>query len=335
MTASTLAHPAGPTDAAPQHPAARAPDRNRPLWLQRLLRLGRGSLLLLGLALVLALGALALQPQWRAGLEHHALGWLLQRQQATQEVTIEPGAIERVTVADPSDLSAQQQRVASWLSRKYRVAKEPMSALVAEAFVVGEQLDLDPKLILAVMAMESRFNPIAASPVGAQGLMQVMTRVHSAKLEDFGGNMAVFDPLTNLRVGAMILRDTIRRSGSIEGGLRLYVGAVSTDGRDYIDRVLSERDRLQRVAQGQRVGFDAHQRRTGMSTASASNPAAVAEAVPMQAPGLASDPLVAPAALDQTPIPAAEREAKAPASPSPKPAQRLDTPYPGTLYPAA
>ncbi|MEW5885352.1 MAG: transglycosylase SLT domain-containing protein [Pseudomonadota bacterium] len=266
MTASTWARFFGPSDTALQSPPEAPAHRSVASRLQPLLRLGRGSLLLLGLALVLALvlalGALALQPQLRQGLEYHALDWLLQRQLAAQEVTVEPGAIERVTVADPSDLTGQQQRVADWLSRKYRVAKEPMSALVAEAYVVGEQLDLDPKLILAVMAMESRFNPFAASPVGAQGLMQVMTRVHSDKLEDFGGKLAVFDPLTNLRVGAMILRDTIRRSGSIEGGLRLYVGAVSTDGRDYIDRVLSERDRLHRVAAGQRVGFNAGQRRT-------------------------------------------------------------------------
>jgi len=301
---------------------------------QRLLRLTRSSLVLLGLVLALAVAALVTQPQLRYGIESRALAWLLERQLSGQEVAVDPQAIDRVTVFDPQALPDEQERVASWLSRKYRVAKEPMSALVAEAFVVGEQLKLDPKLILAVMAMESRFNPFAASPVGAQGLMQVMTRVHSAKLEDFGGNMAVFDPLTNLRVGAMILRDTIRRSGSVEGGLRLYVGAVSTDGREYIDRVLSERDRLHRVAQGQRVGFNAHQRRTRLSTASASSPSTVTEAAQMPAPGLESDPAT-PATLNHSPIPAAEREAKAPARTSPDPVQQMGTPYPGTPYPAA
>ena len=297
--------------------------------------LTRGSLLLLGLLLALAAFALATQPHLRYGIESRALAWLLERQLSSLEVAVDPQAVDRVTVSDPQALPDEQERVANWLSRKYRVAKEPMSALVAEAFVVGEQLRLDPKLILAVMAIESRFNPIAASPVGAQGLMQVMTRVHSAKLEDFGGNMAVFDPLTNLRVGAMILRDTIRRSGSIEGGLRLYVGAVSTDGRWYIDRVLSERDRLHRVAAGQNVGFNAPQRRTGLSTASASNPPAVSEAAQMQAPARESD-AVAPATMEHPPIPAAEQAAKAPpVSPSPEPVQRLDTPYPGTPYPSA
>ena len=84
---------------------------------------------------------------------------------------------------------------------KYRVAPEPLSALVAEAYEIGQQAKLDPTLILAVMAIESGFNPFAQSPVGAQGLMQVMTGVHSDKYEIFGGKLAAFDPVTNLRVG--------------------------------------------------------------------------------------------------------------------------------------
>jgi len=331
MTASTLTS-MGPTATAQESPDSGAPTRCATASLHRLLHLGRHGLLLLGLVLVLALGALAVQPQLRLGLEYHTLGWLLQRQLASQEVAVEPDAIERVTVADPQALPDEQAHVATWLSRKYRVAKEPMSALVAEAYVVGEQLDLDPKLILAVMAMESRFNPFAASPVGAQGLMQVMTRVHSAKLEDFGGKMAVFDPLTNLRVGALILRDTTRRAGSVEGGLRLYVGAVSTDGRDYIDRVLSERDRLHRVAAGQRVGFNALQRQT---LARAPRPVdAPATADTVQAPGVETD--AAAASTPARPLVAApELEAKVPSYLDLGPLGQSGTPpYPGKQLPA-
>ena len=219
------------------------------------------SLAIMGLVLVLCAGLLLMKPELREKAENQVFGWLMERQQA-EEVLADPTAVERVTAVDPADLPREQALIAEWLSRKYRVAKEPMSALVAEAFQVGNKLGVDPKLILSVMAMESRFNPFAASPVGAQGLMQVMTRVHSEKFEDFGGTMAAFDPITNLRVGAMVLQETIRRAGSVEGGLRLYVGAVSSDGRAYIDRVLSEHHRLQRVAQGQRVAFNASQRQT-------------------------------------------------------------------------
>ncbi|MCD8514985.1 MAG: lytic transglycosylase domain-containing protein [Burkholderiaceae bacterium] len=220
------------------------------------------SLAIVGLVLVLCAGILLTQPELREKAENQVFGWLMERQLVEEELLADPTAVERVTAVDPADLPREQALIAEWLSRKYRVAKEPMSALVAEAFEVGDKLGVDPKLILSVMAMESRFNPFAASPVGAQGLMQVMTRVHSDKFEHFGGTMAAFDPITNLRVGAMVLQETIRRAGSVEGGLRLYVGAVTTDGRTYIDRVLSEHDRLHRVAQGQRVAFNAFQRQT-------------------------------------------------------------------------
>ena len=168
--------------------------------------------------------------------------------------------------------------MAYWLSRKYRVAPEPLSALVAEAYAIGTQARLDPTLILAVMAIESRFNPFAASPVGAQGLMQVMTRVHTDKYQDFGGTLAAFDPVTNLRVGTQVLKDAIRSAGSIDGGLRLYVGAVNTDGQDYVDKVLSEHERLTRVAHGQRVAHTDYQRATPPPTASATETPSTAPA---------------------------------------------------------
>ncbi len=260
--------------------------------MQGFLTVTRNSMALLGLVLALAAGILLTQPHIRDSVEEMAFGWLMDRQIAANGVVADPTAIDRVTAADPSELPEHQALIADWLSRKYRVAKEPLSALVAEAYDVGHKVGVDPKLILAVMAMESRFNPFAASPVGAHGLMQVMTRVHTDKYEGFGGAMAAFDPLTNLRVGAMVLQETIRRAGSVEGGLRLYVGAVTTDGREYIDRVLSEHERLQRVAQGQRVGFNAFQRRTPSATTAAPTPVPAgveleAEAKPDNLPAVA------------------------------------------------
>jgi hypothetical protein len=233
---------------------------------------GRGFVLVthhgmavVGVVVAVTLAMLLAKPEWRSTVEQQMLGWLMQRQGPDMEVAdllvADPTAVERVTATDPEALPVEQARVAQWLSRKYRVAPEPLSALVAEAYKLGEVARIDPTLILSVMAVESRFNPFAASPVGAQGLMQVMTRVHTDKYDDYGGTMAAFDPVTNLRVGVKVLQETIRRAGSVEGGLRLYVGAVTTDGSDYIAKVMSEHERLNRVAQGQRVAFNAYQRR--------------------------------------------------------------------------
>ena len=215
---------------------------------------------LLGLAVVLAAFVLTARPEWRQSGELQLIGWLQTRQMEINGVEAQTDAIDRATAANPQDLPKQQAAVAYWLSKKYRVAPEPISALVAEAYEIGDRTHLDPTLILAVMAVESSFNPFAQSPVGAQGLMQVMTRVHSDKYESFGGKLAAFDPLTNLRVGARVLMDCIGRTGSIEGGLRAYVGAANLpDDGGYAAKVLAEHARLKMVVSGHSVPFQTPQ----------------------------------------------------------------------------
>ena len=167
---------------------------------------------------------------------------------------LEPAASERAVALNPKELPREQAAVAYWLSKKYRVAAEPLAALVTEAYELGARTKLDPTLILAVMAVESSFNPFAQSAVGAQGLMQVMTRVHTDKYEGFGGHLAAFDPVANLRVGVKVLQEYIGRTGSVEAGLKWYVGAANlpSDG-GYADKVLAEHARLYQVAKGKPV----------------------------------------------------------------------------------
>lgn len=212
---------------------------------------------LLGLGLALVTLILLTNPQLRGNAEQKLLGWLQQRQ--TGEITAEEESDSKglVEASLATHLPKEQAQVAGWISRKYRVAPEAVGTLVAEAFALGKRIKLDPTLILAVMAIESRFNPFAQSPVGAQGLMQVLTRVHSDKYEDFGGKQAALDPLANLRVGVQVLQDCIRNAGSIEGGLRRYVGAVETDGSDYVAKVMAEQQRLRSVARGIKLPINA------------------------------------------------------------------------------
>lgn len=62
--------------------------------------------------------------------------------------------------------------------------------------------DLDPRLIKAVIAAESGFNPLARSPAGARGLMQVMpATARGLKMKG-----SLYDPQTNVRAGAAYLR---------------------------------------------------------------------------------------------------------------------------------
>ena len=207
------------------------------------------SFALLGLAVCFLAVALLSQPHLRTKGETQLRAWLQERHIATVGYTPEPAAVERTTAANPKELPKDQANVAYWISKKYRVAAEPIAAIVAEAYAQGAQQRIDPTLILAVMAIESSFNPFAQSSVGAQGLMQVMTRVHTDKYENFGGNHAAFDPVSNMRVGAAILKEYIDLTGSVEGGLRYYVGAANlqSDG-GYGAKVLAEHRRLRQIA---------------------------------------------------------------------------------------
>jgi soluble lytic murein transglycosylase-like protein len=190
-----------------------------------LLVVSHNTLALVGLTVVAVLLVFMSQAGLREKLESATLGWLSARHEARAEAegntllaATEPDAIARATATDPRDLSRQQAAVAHWLARRYSVAPEPISRLVQEAWAVGNRAKVEPTLILAIMAIESRFNPFAQSSVGAQGLMQVMTRVHDDKYEAFGGTLAAFDPVTNLRVGVQVLKECIQRAGSLEDG---------------------------------------------------------------------------------------------------------------------
>lgn len=212
------------------------------------------SFALVGLAVVFSVITLNARPDLRQAGESQLMGWLQERRTAALGMEPELDAIDRATAANPNDLPKQQAAVAYWLSKKYRVAPEPLSALVAEAYEIGAKAKLDPTLILAIMAIESGFNPFAQSPVGAQGLMQVMTGIHSDKYENFGGKLAAFDPVTNLRVGVKVLQECIQRAGSLDAGLRFYVGAANlADDGGYAGKVLAEHARLRQVASGRTV----------------------------------------------------------------------------------
>ena len=230
-----------------------------------LLEISHNTLALVGLAavtvLVLALGRADLRQQ----VETTALSWLQTRHDARELASgnllnnlAEPDAVARATAMDPSTLSKEQAAVARWISRRYKVAQEPVAALVQEAWSISQHANMDPTLILAIMAVESSFNPFAQSPVGAQGLMQVMTRVHGDKYEAFGGSHAAFDPISNLRVGVQVLRECIKRAGSVREGLKFYVGAalLEHDG-GYAGKVMMEQGLLRQVADGRSVPFNA------------------------------------------------------------------------------
>ena len=232
-----------------------------------LLDVSHSMLAMVGLAVVAGALFMAGQDELRDTLEARAWGWLEARHLARSGGEDLAAVAEKdppeagngpssgsSSTAELADLTRAQANVARWIVRRYHVAPEPIARLVQESWTVGQRDNLDPSLILAVMAVESSFNPFAQSPVGAQGLMQVMTKVHNDKYEAYGGHLAAFDPVSNLRVGVLVLKECIARAGGLQGGLRFYVGAgANDDDGGYASKVMAEQDLLRRVAAGQNV----------------------------------------------------------------------------------
>ena len=148
--------------------------------------------------------------------------------------------------ASPIPMGVQLDSLRNYIARKYKVAYDATAVLVDTAYRVGREKKLDPLLVLAVIAVESSYNPLAESAVGAQGLMQVMPRVHRDKFQDLAdqgkAKPTALDPVANITVGSTILRDCIAQRGSVAGGLACYEGTSVDDG--YADRVQAERRRL-------------------------------------------------------------------------------------------
>ena len=151
---------------------------------------------------------------------------------ATGDRRVAPGRSENI------------EALASVIARKYRVSQEATRGLIAAAYREGVRNGLDPLLLIAVIAVESRFNPIAQSDGGAVGLMQVIPRYHADKLDASAG-AAVLDPHTNIHVGARILKEYISRGGNEVAGLQLYNGSTADATNTYANRVLGEKHWLQ------------------------------------------------------------------------------------------
>ncbi len=239
--------------------------------LQLALFIGRQVVLGFGLAAILVLGAMFLNPQLADKLK--VMSPYHEPVTITKAPEVRAPALDQLIPAQGSPAAAyqqavlsseedskllgsskQQQWVTSWLARRYRVAHEATNMLVSAAYLTAREIKLDPLLILSVMAIESGLNPFAESPMGAQGLMQVMSKVHHDKFQEVGGLKAALNPVANIKVGAQILKDYVNKTGSVEGGLKMYVGAADFDNdAGYGAKVLTEYRRLKEVSTGKNV----------------------------------------------------------------------------------
>ena len=204
----------------------------------RLFSAARTAFALVGLAVVLAVAL----PAPRDLLLRQLAVW-------SDAWDAEAGNIAAGTIQPGSESAAlrEQRAVTEFISKRYRVAQDATAGFVATAYRAGTEWKVDPLLILAVMAVESRYNPVAESQQGAKGLMQVIPKFHAEKLVEHGGEGALLDPNVNIQVGAQILREYLRRFGETETALQMYAGAFDEPNSAYAFKVLAERARLEQM----------------------------------------------------------------------------------------
>ncbi len=144
-------------------------------------------------------------------------------------------------------LSPRMMGALDYVTRRYRVSQEALVPVFEVAQLIGKERSIDPLLIVAIIGIESGFNPIAESTMGAQGLMQIIPRFHLDKVPGGAGEKALLDPAINIQVGAHVLDEAIRRRGGLVPGLQYYAGSSDPRG-SYASKVLAEKQRLELAA---------------------------------------------------------------------------------------
>ena len=150
------------------------------------------------------------------------------------------------TTADSTTHSAVAQstdqrqitRLSRHIQRKYQISDAKARRIVAEAILNGRTYQVDPELILAIIAVESTFKERAVSREGARGLMQVMPGAHPKKVQNIGGAHALFDPAKNIHTGSLILVKYLdTHSGNLRRALLSYNGSLGSRS-SFPDRVI-------------------------------------------------------------------------------------------------
>jgi soluble lytic murein transglycosylase-like protein len=145
----------------------------------------------------------------------------------------------------PQRLAPAMAAALDQVAQRYRVSTEALQPVFEAAQAAGRQWRIDPLLIVAVISIESRFNPISQSPMGALGLMQIIPRYHQDKLPKDADNRAFLDPVINVQIGARILQESIQRQGGLMEGLQYYAGAIDDTEQAYANKVIAEKARLE------------------------------------------------------------------------------------------
>jgi len=147
--------------------------------------------------------------------------------------------------AEPSEATLRSPlQSASLYIRRHNPTLSEQDAQTLASYVLdnAREFHLDPRLLLAIAKIESRFDPDANNSHG-RGLMQVVPRWHEAKIEHAKKRFrsrSVYEPQLNLFVGSWVLRDAMDVSKNVREALSRYNGTLADASFKYANLVMKE-----------------------------------------------------------------------------------------------
>lgn len=143
--------------------------------------------------------------------------------------------------------SPTQHKLALAITKVYRAVEyETAQRIVELTHQHARKHNLNPMLMIGLIAAESSFNRNAVSPVGAIGYTQVLPKWHQEKIR--GRDLR--DVRVSIEVGAQVLKDCFDRRGNTKMALACYNGAQrKKDIEEYYTMVMDRKDRITTVMQ--------------------------------------------------------------------------------------
>lgn len=118
---------------------------------------------------------------------------------------------------------SRKDRLVDYITETYRISNAKV--LVDIVTDIAESRNIEPSLVLAIISVESSFNPKARNESGAKGLMQVMTPLHNKR---FPSHNLHFEPVTNIEVGLDIWQECEQKSKNFNQAAKCYSGGSET-----------------------------------------------------------------------------------------------------------
>lgn len=178
------------------------------------------------------------------------------------KATQRPSSVVAVNPPNGNDIVAKvavepedprQGKAAIFIAKEFHIAREAAEQVVRITFKVSKKYKIDPLLMLAMMGVETRFNPWAESSVGALGLTQVLPEFHPEKVAQMEkSNGHILNLADNVEFGLRSFSEYHKKfNGNDTMALQQYNGSLYDPNTAYSRKVFGLRSKISQFVVGQ------------------------------------------------------------------------------------